>query len=74
MEQKEQKALTANEVAERYSLCLGTLGNLRSRKECPRFYKNGRRVVYNPSDVEQWLFGSPVETIDSARPRRKRFA
>ena len=71
MEKVEQKAVSANEVAERYSLCLGTLGNMRSRKEGPRFFKNGKRVVYRPEDVEKWLFGSPVETIDSVQRRRR---
>ena len=71
--EKTLKALSPKQVSALYPICEGSLGNMRCQKTGPRFFKVGRRVVYRPEDVEQWLFGSPVLTLDSARPRRRRF-
>jgi hypothetical protein len=48
----------------------GTLANWRSKGIGPKWYKvGGRRVVYRPEDIEAYLFGNPILTIDSADTR-----
>jgi predicted DNA-binding transcriptional regulator AlpA len=63
--QIDRKAAKAGEIAEIYGISAGTLANLRSKREGPKFYKRGRAVVYFLSDVEAWLRQSPVLTRDS---------
>jgi len=60
----ERKALTAKEVSEIYGINLGSLCNLRWSRRGPKYFKAGRRIVYRPEDVEQWLFSRPIFTID----------
>jgi hypothetical protein len=67
MMKNERKALTAKEVSEIYGINLGSLANCRWSKRGPRYYRTGRRIVYKPEDVEQWLFSQPVHTIDSVK-------
>lgn len=62
-----KRALSASTVCEWYDVDPGTLANLRSLKRGPKFYKVNRKVFYRPEDIEQWLFGSPVQTVDSVR-------
>jgi len=45
-------------------LNLGTLANDRSKRRGCRFYKIGKKVVYRVADLEQYVFGSPVQTIE----------
>jgi hypothetical protein len=52
-------------IAQMFDLNEGTLANLRSKKQGPKFYKIGRRVLYRPSEVESWLTANPVLTTDS---------
>lgn len=42
----------------------GSLANLRSKKKGPRYYKNGRKVLYRGSDIDAWLLENPVQTVD----------
>lgn len=46
------------------ALNIGTLANLRSKGEGPRFYKLKKKVIYRLDDLERYIFGSPVLTID----------
>ncbi|HNU84882.1 MAG: hypothetical protein QM256_09775 [Pseudomonadota bacterium] len=64
----ETLALTPKDVIERYPALTrseGTLANWRNRKIGPRYFRIGRRVVYRPSDIENFLFHAPVMTSDS---------
>lgn len=65
MNKTQKKALSPEEAAALYSIPAGTLGNLRSRREGPKFFKVGRRVVYMVEDFESWLRRNPVLTKDS---------
>lgn len=62
-----KQTLTPKEVSEQYGVPGGSLANLRWRKEGPRYYRVGRRILYKVSDVEAWLFSHPVLTIDSLK-------
>jgi len=62
--EKIRQSATPQEVAQVFGIPAGTLANLRSKREGPRFFKRGRRVVYFFSDVENWLRQSPVLTKD----------
>lgn len=53
-------ALSTREVAQTYGINEGTLANLRWLKQGPKYYRCGRRILYRPDDVEQWLFSTPV--------------
>jgi len=49
---------TAAQIAERYGLNTGTLANLRSAGQGPRYYRIGKgkgRIIYYYSDVETWI-------------------
>jgi len=50
--------------------CLGTLANMRCQKRGIPFYKVGKKVLYRPTDIENYLFQNPVLTIDSVEPSR----
>jgi hypothetical protein len=62
-----RRAVTPEQAAAIYGLNLGTLGNLRSKRVGPRFYRQGRRIFYRVDDLETWLFSEPVMTKDAAR-------
>lgn len=58
--------LDTEQVIQRFPfLNKGTLANLRSRKQGPKFFKVGRKVVYLLGDIEKWLTSQPVLTKDS---------
>lgn len=60
------KFLSTDQVVEMFPfLNRGTLANMRSRREGPKFYRVGRKVVYLLDDIEQWLTSQPVLTRDS---------
>ena len=61
--------LTARQVSERYNLVLGTLANMRCRKEGPSYIKVGKRkVLYRVEDIEKYLAEGKINTLD---PRSK---
>lgn len=62
---KMKLVLSPEEVAAEYGLSLGTLANDRWRRRGIPFYKLRRRVLYKRVDVERYVFGNPVKTIDS---------
>ena len=53
------------EISFMYGVPLGTLANMRYRKEGPKYFKTGRRVFYFVEDVENWLRQNPVLTVDA---------
>ena len=65
MEINKRKSARAELISELYDIPLGTLANMRSKREGPRFYKRGRRVIYFLEDVEKWIRKNPVLTKDS---------
>ena len=61
-------AVTPEQAAKLYGLSSGTLAHLRSKKRGPCFFKVGRKILYKIDDMERWLFGVPVTTLDQHRP------
>lgn len=62
MEKKDRKAVTPAEAATMYGYTVGTLAQLRHRRQGPRFYKIGKKVLYFIDDLESWTRQQPVET------------
>jgi excisionase family DNA binding protein len=56
------RALTEREVAELLGLSVATLRAWRHRGKGPRFLRLGRSVRYLPSDVEDFVRASAVDT------------
>ncbi len=56
------RALTEREVAERLGLSVATLRAWRHRGKGPRFLRLGRAVRYLPSDVDDFVRASAVDT------------
>ena len=56
------RALTESEVAERLGLSVATLRAWRHRGKGPRFLRLGRSVRYLPSDVDDFVRASAVDT------------
>ncbi len=46
--------LTTSEAAPRVGVSAGTLENWRVAGTGPKFIKSGRRVMYDPADIEAW--------------------
>jgi|AntAceMinimDraft_17_1070374.scaffolds.fasta_scaffold18034_1 hypothetical protein len=67
----EAKALSPKDAIERYPVlgCEGSLANMRCQKRGPKFFKAGKKVIYRPEDIEDYLFQSPVLTCDSIEAR-----
>jgi excisionase family DNA binding protein len=55
-------ALTERQVAEQLGLSVSTLRAWRHRGKGPRFLRLGRSVRYLPSDVDEFLRASAVDT------------
>ncbi len=66
----QKKMLSPAEVAALYSVSAGSLGNWRSLKRGPKFYKINRKVLYRVEDCEDFFTSTPVLTIDSLPERR----
>jgi hypothetical protein len=64
------KFFTASEAATFAKADEGHLANLRSQKRGCRFFKLGRKVLYDKQDFENWVRSSPVLTIDSLKAER----
>ena len=54
--------MTAKEVAERLGTTEGVLAKWRTEKRGPAYYKFGRAVRYQRSEVEQWIDAQKVAT------------
>lgn len=59
-----REAITAREASVLMGMSEGTLANMRCRREGPRFYKMGGKIIYRISDIENFLFKNPVTTSD----------
>ena len=57
--------LTEAQAAQVFGVSRCTLRCWRSLGRGPRYYKAGRTVKYDPADVDAYLVGKPVETLDS---------
>ncbi len=55
-------ALTERQVAEQLGLSVATLRAWRHRGKGPRFLRLGRSVRYLPSDVDEFVLASAVDT------------
>jgi len=66
MKKEDVKAVDADAAVKLFP-CLnkGTLANMRSKKQGPKYYKSGRKIIYRVEDIERWLYQHPVLTIDS---------
>ena len=65
----EKRMLGPAEVEERYPISKGTLANWRSAKRGPKYYKVGRKALYDVNDLEDFFLHNPVETIDSLKEK-----
>lgn len=57
-------ALSTAEAAELYGIAKKTLENWRSEGRGPRFYREGRIILYRRKDLDQYLEGGLVRTAD----------
>lgn len=57
--------VSPNEAARIFSVSPGTLGNWRSAKRGPKFFKIGAKVLYRVDDLETFFTSTPVLTVDS---------
>jgi DNA-binding transcriptional regulator YiaG len=63
-ELKEKYALKTVEVAKLYGISKTVLEQWRSQGRGPRFYREGRLILYRVKDIEDYLDGGIVRTID----------
>ena len=59
---RRRTALTERQVAEQLGLSVATLRAWRHRGKGPRFLRLGRSVRYLPSDVDEFVCASAVDT------------
>jgi predicted DNA-binding transcriptional regulator AlpA len=64
-----QKVLPAKEAAQLVGLSESTLAKLRLNGNGPIYCKLGRRVVYRPADLEQWLQSRTARDTSDADAR-----
>jgi hypothetical protein len=62
-----KKAYSPFEVSQAYGIPEGTLANLRMKKQGPRYFRVGRRVLYLSEDLEAWIKANPVQTNEVNR-------
>lgn len=63
------KVLTASAAARFVGLSESTLAKLRLNGNGPTYCKLGRRVVYRPADLEQWLQSRTTSDTSDADAR-----
>lgn len=61
--------LTAGQAAKLIGLAPSTLAKLRLNGNGPLYCKLGRRVVYRPADLEQWLQSRTTRDTSDADAR-----
>ena len=61
--------LTADEAAKILGLSPGTLAKMRVTGNGPVYCKLGRRIVYRPADLEQWLQSRTTRDTSDADAR-----
>ena len=63
------KVMTAHEAARMVGLSGSTLAKLRLNGNGPTYCKLGRRVVYRPADLDQWLQSRTTRDTSDADTR-----
>ncbi len=61
----EKISFTPQEAAQATGYSVGTLGNMRSARTGPKYFKRGRKVIYMHDDLVRWLMANPVMTKDA---------
>lgn len=61
---KKKKNMTVREASEYTTLAEQTIRLFVKREEIP-FKKLGRRVVFNPDEIDQWMDDHAIETLDT---------
>ena len=51
------------EAADIFGFAEGTLANLRSKRQGCKFYKRGRKVLYDADEFERWVRSNPILTM-----------
>jgi predicted DNA-binding transcriptional regulator AlpA len=64
-----EKVVTASEAARLLGLSESTLAKLRLNGNGPIYCKLGRRVVYRPADLEEWLQSRSTRDTSDADAR-----
>jgi len=59
-----KKFLVTREAADRMGIAAGTLNNMAWRRVGPKFFKVGRKRIYDVSDVDSFVQQNPVLTAD----------
>jgi Helix-turn-helix domain len=58
-----QVSVSPEQAAKLYGLNPGSLANMRCRKQGPRYYKVGKKILYRIDDLERFLFNVPIQTL-----------
>lgn len=64
---KSSRMLTEEQASQMFGISKCTLRCWRNKRRGPRYFKNGRRIRYRPEDIDAYLVGQPVETVDSLK-------
>lgn len=59
-----KRTATPLEISQMYGVSVGTLANMRAAKRGPRYYKFGRKVLYDLAEFDAYAKAHPVLTID----------
>jgi len=59
-----KKFISTTEAAQRIGIPEGSLNNMAWKKTGPRFYKVGKRRLYDVDDLDAFVKSNPVLTID----------
>lgn len=64
MNKDERRFIEPKQAAIMFGFSVGYLANLRAKKQGPKYYKPGKKVLYKVSEFEAWVTANPVKTID----------
>jgi len=64
MNNTDKKFLTTSEASQRISIPEGSLNNMAWKKVGPRYYKCGKRRLYDVADLDSYVKSNPVLTLD----------
>lgn len=64
---RSQSMLTEAQASKMFGISKSTLRTWRWQKKGPRYYKSGRMIRYKMEDIDTYLVGQPVETLDSLK-------
>ena len=69
---RSRNMLSEGQVAELFEIPRSTLRCWRWQGKGPKYYKAGRTVKYRAEDIDAYLVGQPVETLDSMKMEQER--